>query len=383
LRFFVVAALGLAGCPGFDSDTDTETDSDTDTDTDTDTGPACVDDTGEENDDAATAFALGTEPFAGQICGGEEDWFALAVPAGCDAQIDLGFTHANGDLDLEVWLGDVRIARSGSTSDAESARFRVEEAATYQVRVLAYGDVENAYSLVATLECPFCVTDDEHEPNDDNSTAVAATFPLSGAGCPADPDWFVLPQSSAGCLVEYRLTSEEDVARAALGLATSTGARFATATVTGDAAVVRAMAPASGRLTVDATAPVAYTVEETRVCPTSPPACPGDDGVGADGPPVYLGDGMEVDAALCADAGDRWAVWVPAGCTVLASATPADGTVELRLRDAFGRLLASASGDPANASHLAEADGDVFVAVTPTTPGTTTTYTAAVDLVCP
>ncbi|MDY0063169.1 MAG: pre-peptidase C-terminal domain-containing protein, partial [Myxococcota bacterium] len=159
-------------------------------------GGGCVDDAAEQNDSqqAATLLEPGT-PFAGMVCAGDDDWFAVDVPAGRAVELRLLSSYADGDLDLQVRAADgTLLAYSQDRDDEELATGRVEDTQTLYVRVYGYDGAEGAYTLTATLlegwySCP---DDDPLEPNDTTAEAVELISGdrVHGVICPDDVDYF-------------------------------------------------------------------------------------------------------------------------------------------------------------------------------------------------
>ena len=110
----------------------------------------CTDDGYEENDtcSAAVLIAPGAYPNL-QVCSGDDDWFAVDLEAGDTVIITAYFTHALGDLDLELhdtncgtWLD-----YSTSSTDDEQIVYTVDASGTYNVWVYGYVGAENSYDL--------------------------------------------------------------------------------------------------------------------------------------------------------------------------------------------------------------------------------------------
>ncbi len=101
--------------------------------------PAAGNDGFESNDTAADAADLSWGEHEAQLCDGEEDWFALVLDGSANVKIDVGFTHADGDIDIALYRGDSRVALSQATGDLEKIAQNLE-AGTYNLRVYLYGD---------------------------------------------------------------------------------------------------------------------------------------------------------------------------------------------------------------------------------------------------
>jgi hypothetical protein len=111
-------------------------------------GGACTD-AYEPNETAGGARAVGPGTYAGRVCAGDQDFYAVTVTAGGALTAKIAFSHAEGDLDLELLApGGARVAISESTSDSESVSASGLAAGTYVVRVYGYAGAQGAYSLV-------------------------------------------------------------------------------------------------------------------------------------------------------------------------------------------------------------------------------------------
>ena len=162
-------------------------------------GGGCTDDAREEDDTAATATPYEGAITDGQICADDPDHHALSVAAGTRVTVVLdGFSHAEGDLDLQLLDGDATIVgSSASTMDVERVEHCFPEADTATARVLGYDGAENGYGLSMTTEPDpaMCCVDDAAEENDDRASATALSFdgdaaPFDGTICPRDDDFF-------------------------------------------------------------------------------------------------------------------------------------------------------------------------------------------------
>ncbi len=108
---------------------------------------ACTD-AFESNDSAATARAVGVGVLAAQVCGGDHDHYALTVAAGASISARASFSHAAGDLDLELLSpSGARLQLSESTSDVEIVSATHLPAGRYVVHVYGYAGATGAYQL--------------------------------------------------------------------------------------------------------------------------------------------------------------------------------------------------------------------------------------------
>lgn len=172
----------------------------------------CTDDAREDDDTLATASVYSAAITDGQICAADEDHFGVAVGMGDAITVTLdGFSHASGDLDLELLASDGTIlGTSASVRDSESVTYCNGGAATtLTARVLGFGGAENAYSFRADVapDPGGCCLDDTHE-DDDSTSAARSLFFVSITGgergdfdgtiCAMDDDFIEIPMTGAG-----------------------------------------------------------------------------------------------------------------------------------------------------------------------------------------
>ena len=172
-----------------------------------------IEDNYEENDSLGGSFALGTQDqrslssIDGNGTQTDEDWYSFVIEEGnFGLRFDLEFTHAEGDIDLEILdsLGNL-VALSRSTSNNESINYNAALATgTYYARI--YGsNVGNQYDF-------FWVdfNEDVYEENDTRAEAYDISLfsdtNLSSIGTPTqgDDDWFkvTVGQNNSFLLVE-------------------------------------------------------------------------------------------------------------------------------------------------------------------------------------
>ncbi|MFT5204091.1 MAG: hypothetical protein ACI9C1_003497, partial [Candidatus Aldehydirespiratoraceae bacterium] len=161
----------------------------------------CVNDAYEDNDDqaSATSMANGTV-LSASVCEGDDDWYSLQVTEGQDISVDLTFSHASGDVDLQLMNpAGTLVSASGSGSDNESVTHTALTSGIYAARVYGYNGAENTYQI--DMHRSICPVDDAYEENDSLATATALTngvavsaiaCDIPGAGL-YDVDWFALP----------------------------------------------------------------------------------------------------------------------------------------------------------------------------------------------
>lgn len=115
----------------------------------------CEADRFEPNDQRATSTPIG----AGledelTLCPFDQDWFAIASPAGATWDLAIRFAHAEGDLDLRVYdpllSTTLPVASSTTLTDDEAVTVTTPLTTTLYVRVNGYGGARAGYRLEAT-----------------------------------------------------------------------------------------------------------------------------------------------------------------------------------------------------------------------------------------
>lgn len=160
----------------------------------------CQDDNFEPNNAQEEARALGEGEFEGlSVCEGDEDWFDIELQAGDGLEIAAAFSHAAGNLDIELFDPTLRRVAAGTSSNDDERIFTegLSRSGIYKLRVFGVEGVENkSYSLsvvIDTTNRPVC-SDDNFEENDDAEQA-AETVPGEFADlsvCPGDVDFFAV-----------------------------------------------------------------------------------------------------------------------------------------------------------------------------------------------
>jgi len=113
-----------------------------------------ADDNYEENDNLNTAYNLenyegiNLSTVAGSAVQVDEDWYKIYLrPSYERVQISLNFTHADGDIDVELFnASGIRLSVSQGASNSEFIDYTVEESGYYYIKV-HYGNRGNAYEL--------------------------------------------------------------------------------------------------------------------------------------------------------------------------------------------------------------------------------------------
>jgi hypothetical protein len=200
----------------------------------------------EPNDDQAHAAPLPlgvTRLVLGGGAGTDEDWFRVDIASGQELRLALGFTHAQGDVDVQLLdaAGSVAAASTG-TSDVEQLRLAPRRGGRFFVRV--YGGA-NVYHLVADL-APLEPAD-RLEPNDRPEDA-APLAPGEATGLVSTgQDWYRL---DVGRGLEVEATIDFDHERGDLDLEVADPAGQVLASSRGvlDQEQVTTIAPAGGLL---------------------------------------------------------------------------------------------------------------------------------------
>lgn len=360
-RIATVALLALTACPGLPDDTGGDSGPGTSVVIDTmDTAPPCPEDLLEDNDVASEATVPEAMPVNAQICAGDDDWYQLELEAGCVQVVDLAFLQSDGDLDLEVYQGETRLARSASTNDNEQVRFVLAEAGAVQVLVSGFSGTENAYQLAASEDCEPCARPDDLEDDDTVATAATPSFPVSGEACPGDLDFAVAPTGS-NCRLDLGLSATED--GALLDLVNPEQPLDLAATLA-DTSLSLRVASLEGDLTrVQSTRAAGYTLTAELSCAPDEYVCgAGTDWWGNATPAeavLLRTDAVVTDSVCAGDDAAWWNLPTVEGCTteVYVLTTSEQGEATAELFGAAGLISTTTTADGelvASLSHSAE-----------------------------
>jgi len=135
------------------------------------------DDSYENNDSCSAARAMTAGSYSGLVvkryASGDEDWYKVTVNNGQTLTITLSFTHAYGDIDLQLYnaCGGSVIASSTGTGNSEQVTYTNSSgaSATYYARVYLYNDTRNTYSMTISISGGGGV------PNDNCANAIVVT----------------------------------------------------------------------------------------------------------------------------------------------------------------------------------------------------------------
>lgn len=160
----------------------------------------CTADALEENDSASAARPMtpGNQSSL-TVCSGDDDYYRYDLTAGDDVTVNVSFSDAEGDIDVQLLNpSGTTVASSATSTDNESFSYTAATTGPHTLRVFLYSDSGatpgNAYALNFQVAGAATCTADAFEPND--SAAAAATLPAgthSGlTACEADDDFYAL-----------------------------------------------------------------------------------------------------------------------------------------------------------------------------------------------
>ncbi|MSR40779.1 MAG: hypothetical protein EXS10_02625 [Phycisphaerales bacterium] len=133
------------------------------------------DDAQEQNDTCATAKALTAGTYNSLVVKRlDEDWYSLPVPNGSLLTVSMTFTHANGDVDVQIFGvcgGSVLLDRNANTNNESFSYTNTSGSSSLLMRVYLGADVRNDYSLTFSVSSP--------APSNDN--CVTATSVIGGS----------------------------------------------------------------------------------------------------------------------------------------------------------------------------------------------------------
>jgi hypothetical protein len=145
-------------CDGQDNDCDGNPDNgfpDQDGDGTGDCVDNCNDDSYENNDTSSAATVLPPSMFSDtglNACPGDDDWYEYPVAVGEILEVEVLFSHATGDIDVELFTPAGAFSdASYSSSDYESLQVTIPTAGYWQIRVYLWSDDAdpgNNYNLI-------------------------------------------------------------------------------------------------------------------------------------------------------------------------------------------------------------------------------------------
>jgi len=114
-----------------------------------------TDDGFEPNDACASATPLGNGTWNNLIVRyGHEDWYSVSVPANKRITVTINFTHAWGDIDMNMYdaCGGSIVAGSAGVSDQEQIDYEnLGGATTYKIHVYLFSDTRNQYNMTINV----------------------------------------------------------------------------------------------------------------------------------------------------------------------------------------------------------------------------------------
>jgi hypothetical protein len=170
----------------------------------------CTDDDPYEQDSAWTLDP--TDRASGIVCGSDDrDNYEVRVSSRCAARAAIDFTHADGDIDINVKQGESTVARGTSVTDDETVFFAAETTATYGLELRRFSS-DNDYTVDVDTRCYDdldCSDDDVYAPNksmnearDISGNGYAVGIACNSGGSTAD--WFEYSVTS-GCAFQASL----------------------------------------------------------------------------------------------------------------------------------------------------------------------------------
>jgi hypothetical protein len=222
---------------------------------------ALVDDSYEQNDTRAMAAKLGTltssKTINNLVQGDANDWYTFTTTSttAAGSLISTVFTHASGDLDLELYnSAGTRLKVSQGITNGESFSIAGLAKGTYYIRVYGYRGVTNPnYSLGITLGGAVqAATDDAYENNDTQATAsnlgtLTTNATLSSLKLLDSADWFRFTTTATGTAANTATISFQNAqGNLALQLVNATGTVLATSNGSGNTESVSLVGRAAG-----------------------------------------------------------------------------------------------------------------------------------------
>ncbi|MCB9530706.1 MAG: pre-peptidase C-terminal domain-containing protein [Myxococcales bacterium] len=339
--------------------------------------PACPTDRLENNDDLGGAEPLPPELYNNlNVCADDEDWYRFPAGAGDTIALTLSFSHAEGDIDLQlVDATGAVLAGAASSTDDETLTYVAPAAATYYARVFVYADtgatLGNSYNLrLRITPAPTACAADALEDDDttDAATIVGDETITDLNLCAGDDDYFLL-----FLLEGETLTATADFVHAEgdidLAVLDAEGATLRVANGVDDGETLTYVAPTSDLYYVRATlyrdtgSTPGNTYDVTFAIAGAPLSCPSDDRLENDdtaASATYVVDpGFIGGLIACPADPDNFELLLFPGDTLFADAffTHADGDIDIVLLDEAGDELGRSDGTEDDESIVYTATG--------------------------
>jgi hypothetical protein len=346
----------------------------------------CLDDALEDNDDplSYSFIAAPSTTSSLQACFDDDDWYLSYLTGGTEVTVDVLFSQAEGDIELQVFDAFANlIGSSTSADDDESLTFAVPSSGGYAFWVYLvtdFGVVDgNSYELdVSVYTPPTTCVDDAYEDNDSPAapTLLAGPGNLSSlVGCPFDDDWYAIPLSG-GDSAEVSLSFSSADGDLDLEVWDSLGNLQGSGNTSGDGEIVSFTVPADGTYAIHAlfvsdagpTEGVPYQIDVVTTPPVLSPCVPDaneeDDDFGSATP---TGSGSFSGLTACPSDVDLFEISLGSGQTLTANLSwdSAEGTLGASLGDASGIPVGSSSptGGGLQVSYTATGAGTFYLGV--------------------
>lgn len=182
---------------------------------------ACVDDGREQNDTRGNANLVGGNNQINLVsCPMDEDFFRISLAQSDTLNVDVDFSHAEGNINIELLDSNGAVERSSnSQTDNESFSYGNGQAQDVFVRVYLDSDAGampgNSYRLSTSVTGAPCMSD-SYEPNDSIATARGIMTGIHSTlwVCNSDSDYFSF-MANAGDALNFDLNylpNEGDIA---------------------------------------------------------------------------------------------------------------------------------------------------------------------------
>lgn len=143
----------------------------------------CPQDQYEDNDQDFGAPLMLPGSYNLNVCVGDEDYFDVILSGGETVNVDVQFSHAEGDIDIQLlgFLG-IPLESSASSTDNESVSYTASNTGLFTIRVALFTDTGtmpgNPYSITVTINQapPQMCTADAFEPNDTSAAASSLSL---------------------------------------------------------------------------------------------------------------------------------------------------------------------------------------------------------------
>ena len=342
-------------------DDDTTPDDDDATPDDDDATPVCGSDVFEPNDGAGDAVPLLTSAVQLGACEDDVDWYALSAAAPFELRVV--FAHAEGNLDATLFEvdGQTVIAEAASEDDDELIPVPAGETLLRVAMVLDAGDPGSRYALARADEP--CIVD-LTEPNSEQPFGMELAQFGSLASCPDGDealDLFNLPfinDMSPGVTMVIEVSAPIDEGNLALELRSESGQLFDSLDTNDATQRLEWVVPEDWddlmRLHVLQTSeagvlPGNHYDLEARAAPPPDVQCPADaleyNSDDFAGSLVAMSGAPYTDLVVCDDDVDWFKLSAPGGTTATVTWDPAEGGLDLLLKEIDGTVVDAAAGD--------------------------------------